>query len=186
MNNHLKNDALKYMDQFIGKLQNEDRRNLRLSRTFQWFMWGMSLLYAYVFIVRGWNGNTIYRQIGWSLYVLAFLSFGFIFNYLKRSYQHIDYGLPTLGMLHEAASRYKLFQRKLILAITPILCIDAGMVLVTYDPTAPESLLRSILITQALLIPSVSIGLIIGISIYRKRQKPLRDAALAMIRELEK
>jgi hypothetical protein len=185
MKKHTNNDALNNMDQFIGKLQNEDQRNLRLTRTFQWFMWGMSILYAYIFIIRGWNENTIYRQIGWSLYVLSFLSFGFIFNYLKRSYQHIDYGLPTLMMLKEAAGRYKLFQRKLIMAITPILFIDAGMVLVTFEPGTPESLLRSLLITQALLIPAAGIGLIIGIIIWRKRQKPIRDFALRMIEELE-
>lgn len=186
MINHTTNDALNHMDQFIGKLQKEDHRNLRLTRTFQWIMWGMSLLYAYVFIVRGWNENTIYRHVGWSLYVLAFLCFGFIFNYLKGFYQKVDYGIPTLAMLQNVAKRYKLFQLKIMLAIAPILIIDAGMILVLYDPTAPETLMHTILISQAVLFPSVGIGLLIGIAIWRKRQKPLRDAALKMIEELVK
>lgn len=176
---------LNNMDRFTGKLKKEDDRNLRISRNFQWLMWVMSLLYAYVFIFRGWDENTLYGKLGWSLYVLAFLTFGFIFNYLKKSYQQINYGLPTLTMLQEAAKRYKLFQRKLILAITPILFIDAGMVLVTFDPVNHESIWRAFWLTQALLIPSVGIGLAIGIYVYRKRQKPLRDAALRMIEELE-
>jgi hypothetical protein len=88
-------------------------------------------------------------------------------------------------MLKEAAKRYKLFQRKTILATLPVLLIDVGMVLITFDPGQPGSLLRTILITQALLIPAMGIGLFIGTRIWRKRQKPLRDAALKMINELE-
>jgi hypothetical protein len=174
------------MDQFIGKLQKEDKRNLLLTRNFRWIMWSLAILYAIMFIVRPFSTNTIYEHIGWSLYVLTFVSFGFIFNYLKKEYQQVDYGLPTLKMLENAAKRYKLFQRKVLLASAPVLLLDAGMVLVTFDNENPETLLRTILVTQALIIPAVGIGLIIGISIWRKRQKPLRDNALEMINELNK
>lgn len=184
--NSKQNDSFNNMDQFIGKLQKEDHRNLLLSRNFQWGMWALAFLYAILFIILPFKNNTVHEQIGWSLYVATFLLFGFIFKYLKKEYKLVDYGLPTLKMLENAAKRYKLFQRKLILAVTPILLIDAGMVFLTYHPENPETLLRTILITQALIIPSVGIGLIIGISIWRKRQKPLRDAALEMINELTK
>lgn len=173
------------INEFVGKLQKEDRRNMSLSRNMQWGMWILSIFYAVFFIVFPFYENTLYRTIGWSLYVLAFLSFGFIFNYLKREYRRVDYGLPTLEMLKEAAKRYKLFQRKTILATLPVLLIDVGMVLITFDPGQPGSLLRTILITQALLIPAMGIGLFIGTRIWRKRQKSLRDAALKMINELE-
>lgn len=173
------------MSEFVGKLQNEDRRNMSLSRNMQWGMWILSIFYTVFFIVFPFHENTIYKTIGWALYVLTFLSFGFIFNYLKREYRRVDYGLPTLVMLKEAAKRYKLFQRKTILATMPVLLIDVGMVLIIFEPGQPGSLMRTILITQALLIPSISIGLFIGVIIWRKRQKPLRDAALKMINELE-
>ncbi len=179
------NHSFQDMDQFIGKLQHEDRRNIRLTRTFQWIMWAMALFYA-AFFVTSFRMESVYKQVGWSLYVLAMLLFGFIFNYLKREYQHVDYGVSTLKMLEAAAKRYKLFQRKLVLATTPILLLDAGMVLVTFNPEEPGGFMHSLLFTQALIIPSIGIGLIIGICIWRKRQKPLRDAALEMIDELNK
>ncbi|MDA3880994.1 MAG: hypothetical protein PF436_11445 [Prolixibacteraceae bacterium] len=185
-NNIKQNDSFNNMDQFIGKLQKEDKRNLLLTRNVQWVMWALAVLYAVFFIIIPFDSNTVYEKIGWFLYVATFVSFGFVFNYLKKEYKRVDYGLPTLKMLENAAKRYKLFQRKLVLAITPILLIDAGMVLLTYKPENPETLLRTIIITQALIIPSVGIGLLIGIAIWRKRQKPLRDAALKMIEELKK
>lgn len=185
-NKTTQNISIDNMDQFIGKLQKEDRRNLLLTRNFQWIMWILALLYALLFVVRTFNTNTIYENIGWSLYAVTFISFGFIFNYLKKEYQQVDYGLPTLKMLENAAKRYKLFQQKVYYAMAPILLLDAGMVLLTFDHENPETLLQTILITQALIIPAIGIGLLIGISIWRKRQKPLRDAALEMITELTK
>ncbi|MBN1769251.1 MAG: hypothetical protein JXR50_00780 [Prolixibacteraceae bacterium] len=173
------------MSEFVGKLQKEDRRNMSLSRNMQWGMWILSIFYAVFFIVIPFYENTLYKAIGWSLYVLTFLSFGFIFNYLKREYRRVDYGLPTLVMLKEAAKRYKFFQRKTTLATMPVILVDVGMVLVTFDPGQPGSLLRTILVSQALFIPAIGIGLFIGNIIWRKRQKPLRDAALKMINELE-
>lgn len=179
------NHSFQDMDQFIGKLQQEDQRNISLTRAFQWIMWSLAAIYLVVFLI-AFKQDSVYMQAGWSLYVAAMLSFGFIFNYLKREYLRVDYGVSTLKMLEAAAQRYKLFQRKLILATAPVLLIDAGMVLLTFNPEEQGGLMRSFLHTQALLIPAFGVGLIIGISIWRKRQKPLRDAALEMIDELNR
>lgn len=179
------NHSFQDMDQFTGKLQKEDQRNIRLTRTFQWIMWTLAVCYLVIFVI-SFRMDSVYKQAGWSLYFLAMLLFGFIFNYLKREYQRVDYGVSTLTMLEAAAKRYKLFQRKVLLAITPVLIIDAGMVLLTFNPAEQGGLMRNFLHTQALLIPAFGIGLIIGICIWRKRQKPLRDAALEMIDELKK
>lgn len=184
-NNQKQELSVNNMVEFVGKLKSEDKRNLVMSRKFQWGMWALSAFYTVFFIIIPFRENTIYEHIGWLLYMLTFLSFGFIFNYLKREYQRVDYGLPTLEMLREAAKRYKLFQRKTILSTIPVLLIDAGMVLLTFNPDEPGNLWRTILITQAMIIPAIGIGLFIGTRIWRKRQKPLRDAALKMIDELE-
>ena len=184
-NTNQHNHSFQDMDQFIGKLQKEDQRNVRLTRAFQWIMWSLAALYMVGFVI-SFRMDSGYKQAGWMLYILAMLLFGFIFNYLKREYLHVDYGVPTLKMLEAAAKRYKLFQRKLILAITPVLLIDAGMVLLTFNPEEQGGLMRSFLHTQAMLIPAFGVGLIIGICIWRKRQKPLRDAALEMIDELNR
>ncbi len=174
------------MDEYIGKLKSEDKRNLVLTRNFIWIMFIMAGVYACLTISIALYGDDLYRQIGFSLYVLAFILFALIFRYLKKEYQRVDYGLPTLEMLKEAAKRYKLFQRKTLLVIAPVLLIDAGMVLLLFSSERDGNMLNSILISQALLIPSMGIGFFIGTRIWRKRQKPLRDAALEMINELEK
>jgi len=178
--------SLGNMDEYIGKLKSEDKRNLVLTRNFVWIMFIMAGVYACLAISITLYEDNLYRQIGFSLYVLAFILFALIFRYLKKEYQRVDYGLPTLCMLKEAAKRYKLFQRKTLLAIAPVLLIDAGMVLLLFSSEREGNMVNSILISQALLIPSMGIGFFIGTRIWRKRQKPLRDAAIEMINELEK
>jgi hypothetical protein len=183
-------NTLKYsfenMDDYIGRLKSEDKRNMVLTRNFIWLMWILAGAYACLTISIILYGNNLYRQIGLSLYVLAFILFALIFRYLKKEYQRVDYGLPTLEMLKEAAKRYTLFQRKTLLVITPVLLVDAGMVLLLTSDKGSVSLLNAIITSQALFIPSLGLGLFFGIRIWRKRQKPLRDAALEMINELEK
>jgi len=72
-----------------------------------------------------------------------------------------------------------------LLIIPPILLVDLGTVLLKYDPAKAENLSSIIVESQILLFSSLGVGLFIGYFIWRKRQKPLRDAAKAMLKEIE-
>jgi hypothetical protein len=172
------------IDRLIDGLQKEDNRNIKIVRNFQWVMWVLVPIYIAIFFIDSDEGFVWFGRIGGLCYALAFASFALVFRKLYNEYKSVDYGVSTVEMLTQAVKRYNLFQRKLVLVIAPVLLVDAGMVLVSYHHTDATSVLNLILWVQALLIPSFAIGLTIGILIWRKRQKPLRDAALAMLKEI--
>ncbi len=173
------------MEQFTKKIAKEDHRNQQITRNFQWLMWIIAPLYCGMFLVNpdpdlSWN-----ERLGGLLYVIAFVLFALIFRKLNKEYRSVDYGIPVVEMLRQAVNRYKLFQKKVLWAIVPIIFTDAGMIFLTLEHTGSQNLLTHILTTQAIIIPAFAIGLTIGIFIWRQRQKPLRDAALRMLREIE-
>lgn len=173
------------MDRFVAGLQKEDVRYSRLTRNFQWIMWIFAPLYAAIFLLNPDKEILLPERLGGLCYALAFTIFALIFRKFNIEYKSVDYGVPVVKMLTLAAKRYNMFQRKLILIIAPILLVDAGMVLVLMHHSGMKSVTEVILLVQEILLPSLLIGVTIGVLIWRKRQKPLRDAALAMLKEIE-
>jgi Ca2+/Na+ antiporter len=181
----MKNKAitpLENMQAFTHKLQKEDNRNKRLTKSMQWVLWVLAIMYVAIFNFD--THLTWHDRIGGIFYGIAFASFALIMRKLHKEYNTVDYGQPTNEMLKQAARRYKLFQKKLLWIIIPVIFMDVAMILVTYKHTA-NNIVKTILQTQALLLPALGSGLLIGILIWRKRQKPLRDKALTMLQELE-
>lgn len=171
------------MPGFINSLRKEDERNRKMTRNLQWIMWVLAPVYLLLFALP--QNNTLYEKAGGLAYAVSFTLFGFIMKWLNKEYRMVDYGLPTVQMLSQVARRYKLFQRKILLVIPPMLILELAMILILYKPEIPGHLLRITLITQALILPSAGIGFFIGCMIWRKRQKPLRDAALKMLNDLQ-
>jgi small-conductance mechanosensitive channel len=172
------------MDRFITSLQKEDVRYSRFSRNVQWIMWVFAPLYAGMFLLNP-DMDTLWTQrIGGLCYVIAFVMFALILQKFNNEFKSVDYGVSVVEMLTSVAKRYRLLQLKLVVIIAPILLIDAGMVLILWNRFGTKNAIEVILWVQMILIPSLLVGISIGIIIWRKRQKPLRDAALAMLKEL--
>lgn len=169
------------LDQFTQSLQKEDERNRKLTRNFQWIMWTLAPLYAVIFMIEPeWK-----LRIGGLCYAAAFILFALVFRMLNKEYREIDYGQPVKILLQKAAIRYNLFQWKLLKIILPVIILDTGMVLLTLDRFGSKSIWESVIRVQLILLPALLIGFTIGSLIWRKRQKPLRDAARSMLREME-
>lgn len=184
-NQYVEPDMGVNLNKLIGGLQKEDKRYGRIAFVFQWVMIVYALVYFIGLVLWPSDSHTLYDRIGGICYALGFLSFSFIFKLLYREYNEVDYGLPTAEMLRQAANRYKLFHRKSKYVILPILLVDAGMVLITLDETNLVNIQYEIIKAQLILLGSVVLGLVIGILIWRYRQKPLRDAARILLKELE-
>jgi hypothetical protein len=173
------------MDRFVESLQKEDVRYSKLTRNFQWIMWILVPLYAAFFLLNPDKEILMTERLGGFCYVLAFAIFALIFRKFNYEFTSVDYGVPVVEMLTFAAKRYNMFQRKLLLIIAPVLLIDAGMVLILANRFGAKSITEVIVWVQSVLLSSILIGAIIGYFIWLKRQKPLRDAALAMLKEIE-
>lgn len=173
------------MDLFIQGLQREDVRYYKMTRNFQWLMWILVPLYTALFIFNPARGILLSERIGGVCYVIAFILFALIFRKFTKEFKNVDYGIPVVAMLKLAVKRYSLYQRKLLLIIPPVLIIDAGMVFLLTSRNTTMTDWEIIVESQLLIFSSLLVGGIIGYFIWRKRQKPLRDAALEMLREFD-
>jgi len=183
-NNKDKNKHLLDIDGLIPGLQKEDRRNVRVMRNFQWLMWILIPIYFGLLVVNPDKDLTWSYRAGGACYVLAFLAFALIFRIYIKEYKTVDYGLPTTVMLKKAIERYRLFHPKKLFVLIPVALVDAGLIFFSLnDDKSGDSL--SILTFQILYWGIMSLGTGVGIWIWHRRQKPLRDAARELLREIE-
>lgn len=171
------------MDSLINKVKVEDAKNLRITKSFQWVYIVLIVIYTGLLIFDPYI-KSIDRIIG-AFYIASFIAFILIFRKGYKEYKSIDYTLPVIEMLRETANRYRLRVGKLLSLIIPILLMDVGVTLRFYNDLLPMSPLNRVLIVQAIYIPVFAMSALIGILIWRKKQKPLRDRALELIEELE-
>jgi hypothetical protein len=115
---------------------------------------------------------------------LAFLSFALIFRVYTKEYKSVDYGLPTTVMLKKAIERYRLFHPKKLFVLIPVALVDAGLIFFSLNHDSSDDSI-SILTSQILYWGGMLLGAGVGVWIWHRRQKPLRDAAIELLREIE-
>ncbi len=188
MNNSLShiNDSLPNMELFTSKLKKEDDYNLNISKSFFWIYVGFIGLYFIMMIVNLFFDRGLIRMLSQVFFILSFMAFVLIFRYNLKIYKKIDYSLPLAEMLNAVVKRYQLRLGYLLILLIPIALMDAGLTLTFYEDLGSMSPLNRVLIVQAFYIPIMGISALIGILIWRHKQKPLRDRALKLIEELEK
>ncbi len=173
------------INSLMHRLQKEDTRNRMIFKRFHWIFMAFIIVYSFLFIFNP------FEETGWPdriigiCYVLAFLFFGWIFRKYYRDYASIDYSLPVAEMLQKAVQRYQLQYRKTWIVIFPLLLIDAGTTLSFFPRLSLYSAWERIGLVQLIYIPTLIIATLIGVLIWYKRQKPLRDEARKLLDELK-
>jgi len=174
------------METFTSKLKKEDEYQLRISKSFLWIYLGFIGLYFIMMIAElifsEQELSSILSQI---FFILSFVAFVLIFRYNLKIFKKIDYSLPLAEMLTAVAKRYQLRSSYFLIIFIPIVLMDVGLTLSFYEDLVSMSPLNRILIVQAFYIPIMAISTIIGLLIWRHKQKPLRDKALELLKELE-
>ena len=172
------------MDTLLANLRNEDKRTLRTMKNMRWLYIVMIAIYTLLMVVNPDPELQLHHRISGLCYVLSFAIFVLIFKKYYKEFSSIDYSLSSSEMFAKAAERYKLNLKRYLLVIPPLLLIDAGLTISEYYRwTSIDPLIR-ILITQAVYLGVILIACFIGYLIWRKRQKPLREGALQMLKEL--
>lgn len=173
------------LEKLVSGLQHEDSRNLKLTNNFMWIMWIMAPLYL-LFALFGFSTEeTSTQHIGFVFFSLGFFVFGFLFYTLRKEYKSVDYGISTIEMLQKAVKRYKFWQAKTYLTIIPVILVCfATSFSIEHLLPYPDQIKRMVIVFVIYLLV-LCVAFFIGYLIWRTRQKPLRDKALAMLREIE-
>lgn len=173
------------LEYLISRVKDEDARNLRITRSFQWTYIAIIILYVVLTLLESKEEFYSTRTISNVFFILSFIAFSWIFRNGHKEFKSIDYSLPMIEMLRKAAKRYSLSAKKYLTLSIPIILMDAGLTFSFYGNLQPINPLNRILLIQAVYIPVMTISAFIGIWIWYKTQKPLRDRALELIKELE-
>ena len=172
------------MDTLLANLKNEDKRTLRTMKNMRWLYFAMIIIYTLLMVVNPDPELQIHHRISGLCYVLSFAIFALIFQKYNKEFSSIDYSLSSSEMFRKAAERYNLNFKRYLVVIPPLLLIDAGLTISEYYRWTTVDPVVLILITQAIYLGVILIGWFIGYLIWRKRQKPLRDGALQILKEL--
>ncbi len=172
----MQNNTIELSD-LTGKLQSEDQRYSNIAKRMKIMYYIMIPVYI-IYIIRLFQtGSSMTELLGGLCFLLAMIVFAYIFNKFHKDYKDIDYSLPTLLMLKEAAKRYTPFRQNTIWVLLGVVFFDVGLVL-----GVPES--ENVWYIQAIFLGAIVTAIFVGLLIWRKRYKPLRDDALKLIEQL--
>ncbi|MCU4165668.1 hypothetical protein [Carboxylicivirga caseinilyticus] len=185
--NNKSNKPQIHLNELISKLRSEDEKSIKSTNRFKIFYFVFGAVYALVFIFHFVfdEDNSWTDSLSGFFYVLAWITFALLFRKANKEYRQIDYSLPTILMLRKAAQRYKLFQPKLTIAIGAVLLINIASSLNKVEIPMTHEAISDIIQFQIIFVIAITASFIIGVLVWRKRQKPIRDNALALIDELE-
>lgn len=177
--NKIKSHAEKLnLDALVHRLKTEDAQYARIVKNLQVIYWIFIPVLSVVALFSFMESNDIIQLIGDLCFIISFLIFALFFRRFYKEYKYVNYSLPTIRMLKEAAYRYKPFQLKSAWLLIALLFIDVGLCL-------NRSLNFPVLKVQLYFICVVIVSAIIGLIIWRYKYKPLRDDALFLIKEIE-
>ena len=172
------------MEQLVKGLKREDTRYLALTNSAKWIMWVLAPLYFLIFLAGVIVDRPEIDKIGFLFFSLSFLSFALLFNSLSKEYKSVDYGVSTVEMLRKAAGRYALWQPKTYLTIIPMLFSALGFSFTAQRGFPFAGLEMRILVAFGSILLILCCGALVGYFIWRKHQKPLRDKALTILKEM--
>ena len=172
------------LEQFVKGLKKEDSYSLGLTKSFKMIMWVLAPLYFLIFVLGMIIDHPEIDKFGFLFFSLGFLAFALLFNSLYNEYKSIDYGVSTIEMLRNVVNRYSLWQTKTYLTIIPSLLCAIGFSFSAQKGFPFEDQTMRILVGFGSILFVLCCSGFVGYLIWRKRQKPLRDKALELIREM--
>jgi O-antigen ligase len=172
------------LDTILTRLKKEDARLSRNMKNFTWLYTVLIIVYLCLLVFNPDSDLVLQDRITGLLYAIAFLYFAIAFRKYWTNFRQIDYSLPVVVTFEKAVKRYDFSLKRLLVALPPILFIDAGVTLSEYPRLLSMEPMNRILTVQAFFIPLIIVSSLIGYFIWRKKHKPLRDSARQLLKEM--
>jgi hypothetical protein len=182
---HNKEQNQTTMENLIKNLKSEDKKYYMIGKAVKIMYYVLILIYCFEFIFDPFDDHILIDKIGGMFALGSFIGFIIYFDYYTKKLSSIDYSLPTIQMLRNAAERYSLWGNKSGYAIIPVLLLDIAMVLLFWKEFGTMLPLFRVLIVQAGFLPLIGLGVLIGYLVWKSNHKPLREKALKLIEEIE-
>lgn len=170
-------------EQLIGQLQKEDKRYAAIIKPLLW-LYGL-MIPVYLLMSFFDPDLNIYERFSEVCFALSFVVFFFMFRYYVKVFTSVNYGEPLTQLLHSVIKRYGLWTWPTPLVIIPVLLMDVGLCLSQVFDKSGYSVLQTILHTQLLYIPLMTVSYFVGYFIWIKRYKPMVVKAKKLLQELE-
>ena len=170
------------LENLIRNLKIEDTRTLKIIYGIQKMQWAVVLIYIlllnwFIYLNVSW-----YKILGAIILLIAFVGYGFRSGILRKKLEVTDYGVPTIEMLEKVAHRYRfqIFHKGAKFDVALFILVDTGLCFMLYSNP-----FFGILFIQVFFVIAFAFSFLIGYLIWEKRQKPLRDRALDLLKEIE-
>ena len=165
-------------EQLLGKLKKEDTNYSSLSKALLIIYLIMIPLYIVITALEYFETKDVFQIVGGACFVISFSVFAIFFRIYYKEYKYVDYSLPTIQMLKKAAYRYKPFQLRTLWILPALVLMDLGLYFTSsFDIIGIKAHLYFIVL--------MLLSICVGIVFWWVKYKPLRDNALALIKELE-
>ena len=174
------------MESLIEKLKSKDIEYKKALKFLQILFFILLIIYAGLFIVNPDPDLTINHRIAGGLYVAAFAIFAIYFRRNYKRYKTINYFDPVKKVLESTVERYSFWHKETWWTSIGFICLDVASIFVAqrYFPEG-WSLLKNIIVVQLIFAISAGVGFILGLSKWKKENRPIRDAARTLLKELE-
>ncbi len=172
------------LNELVGKLKKEDNRNLRITKGFQIMMWIFAPLYLALFLLDPHHNAQPAQRWAGVAYATAFTVFALYFRKYYKIYSKVDYSLPTAEMLQQVVNRYQLWRWDLLIIIVPVVLVNVGQILSGYGEDGMYENTSEILTGMLIYYGMIAVSFCVGVFMWSKRQKPLRDNAILLLKEL--
>ncbi|MCK9611427.1 MAG: hypothetical protein PHR81_01380 [Bacteroidales bacterium] len=185
-NNNINTQSIN-IDNFINRMQREDKRNRKLMRGMFFVYLACTIFYAALFIINPDPEISGVDRISGAFYVLAFLIGTWFFRWQYKTYKNLDYTLPLFNVLKKTEERYRFFNKRWYPVFIVVILISVGITLNAYEHHKyfEAEPLTKILVIQAVYWGIMFISGLIGYFFWRKRSMPIWRGAKNLLEELK-
>lgn len=176
-------DFTRRVEGVVEKVRKEDQKDKVLLVAVCILLAGIALIYTLVGMVKYIEDPESRSSWGFAIYVLGVFTALPYLIYKIREIKHTRYDVPVAKFIANVEKRYALFQLEQLF-ILPFLVL-AGVAVCYMSADGKPLTIQGVLMAQIPLIIGLTVGLIIGISLWYRRKLPILEELRSIRKSME-